>query len=289
MVARLLWLSSAAGLPSAHAQSAPAAQSTVAACAQSYSAGQEERLRGNRLEAIEHFELCSASSCPDVVVRDCSRWLREVRAELASVRFVIRDPAGHRLDSAEVTMNDEALTLRSDGSALVPPGEHRFRFEAPGHHPTTIEHKLGVGERGVEMNVVLMPLRQRRQSPEPAQRERAPARAATEDGGSAGGVPVASIVAGSVGAIALGVGIGFGVSARSNYYKLERECAPNCSPAAAENVSRKAMIADVALATGVIAVGAAFWIYFAHDDSGDTAVGIGPGPDGSQARLRATF
>jgi hypothetical protein len=270
----------------AQAQSATG-QPSVEACAQAYSAGQEERLKGNRLEAIERFAVCAAASCPGVVVQDCSRWLTEVQAELASVRFVIRDHGGQRLESVDVYLDNEAVTLGSDGTALVPPGKHEFRFEAPAHYPATVERSLRVGERDAVINVLLAPVTG------PAPQDDAQARSSGAQPGkdqpSGGGVPPASIIVGSLGVVALGVAVGFGVSAGSDYRALEKECAPDCTSGQASSVSRKTMIADVALVTGAVALGAALWIYFDRDDSRGVALGVAPTPTGPQGRLRASF
>jgi hypothetical protein len=155
---------------------------------------------------------------------------------------------------------------------------------------TPIERTLGVGEKNAAITVALEPV------PPAAPQEGAPERATREPptrdqpaSSSDSGVPTASIVVGSVGVIALGVAVGFGVSAGSDYRALEKDCAPGCSSGQTEGVSRKARIADIARATGAVALGAALWIYFDRDDSRAVAIGISPTPTGPQGRLRASF
>ncbi len=277
-----------ASLPSAHAQSAQA-DATVETCAQAYTAGQEARLKGDRLQAIERFSVCSAASCPSVVVQDCSRWLREVQAELASVRFVAQDPKGARLSSVDVYLGDEMVTLGNDGTALVPPGKQEFRFEAPDYQPARVERSLAVGERDVVIVAVLTPVASSRPSEPTTHETEATVSEQPPKQASSGGVPVASIVLGSIGVVSLAVGTGFGLSARSKYHELESTCHSDCPAEEADVVSQRALIADIALATGAITLGAALFIYFQRDDSSSVAVGIAPGPGGAQGRLRASF
>jgi hypothetical protein len=284
---------------SAHAQSS--SDATVEVCVQAYTAGQEERLRGNRLKAIERLGVCSAPACPKVVVSDCKRWLREVQAELASVRFEARDEAGNEIPSLDVHLGEQKLTPGGDGWALVPPGQHEFRLVAPGFHPSTVHRSLGVGDREVVITVVLMPVSPPQASKPPARKPpgaretsnsgetSASTETSTADESSSKGLPAASVVTGAVGVVSLGVALGFGISARSAYQDLEKNCAPDCSAARAETVSSKAMVADIALVTGTLALGAAIWIYIQSDESHDVAIGVAPGPRGTQAHLRTTF
>jgi len=115
-------------------------------------------------------------------------------------------------------------------------------------------------------------------------------------------VPVAAwVVAGtSVAAFAFfGTFGALGVSERS-----ADGCATGCPSAQKTEVDTKFVVADIALATGVVALGAAAWIYLARptitvpvrtvgrghrDPSGTTWLDVRPAPGGGIAAVSGTF
>jgi hypothetical protein len=103
------------------------------------------------------------------------------------------------------------------------------------------------------------------------------------------GVPTGSVVLGAVALVSFGVGAGFGISASSDYHRLEESCAPNCEDAKTRSVSRKLLVADIALVTGAVALGAAVWVYVARGEARTVSFGVVPAVDGAHGQLRATF
>jgi len=95
----------------------------------------------------------------------------------------------------------------------------------------------------------------------------------------------------AIGAVALGGSIYFGLSAKSQYDDLKAECAPRCAQSRIDSVRSKAVVSDVALATSLVALGAAAYFYFSAKpgDHAVTALGIEPLPQGANARLRFWF
>jgi hypothetical protein len=81
------------------------------------------------------------------------------------------------------------------------------------------------------------------------------------------GIPTLAIVFGAVGVAALGSFVYFAVDAKSDVDDLEDTCAPGCDQSDVDRASRKALIADISLGVGVVALAAAGWVVFVRPES----------------------
>ncbi len=252
-------------------------------CADAYTRGQEERLAGRSFSARSQFQACADSGCPNAIVRDCRQWASEVEASLPTIIVHAEDAAGQRIANAVVFLDG----VRVPAAALAQPvvvdvGSHNLRFDAPGYESVQLNPSLRAEDRGLAVTAVLRSTR-----PPP----RLDGAMVASSARPAAGSPSVAFVLAGVGALALGGSIYFGVKAKSDYDDLQRECAPHCAQSRADAVHTKAVIADAALATAVVAVGAAAWLYFgrARDPSSATALGLEAQREGARARLRVTF
>ena len=259
------------------------AEVSVDVCSDAYTKGQEERLAGRLFSAREQFEVCSDSSCPKAFVRDCLRWLTEVEADLPSLLVRVTDTAGRTPDGLSVFFDGRAVAVEALEQPLVTSaGPHVLRFEAPGYQPVELSPALRPEDRKLKVNA-LMRLEAAVDTPAVTP--------SVSDAPKSKGVPVATLTFASIGVVALGGSLYFGLSAKSRYDDLKAHCAPTCSQSQIDSVHSKAVISDIALATSVVAFGAAAWFYFSAkpDDRGSTALRIEPSPQGARAQLRVVF
>jgi hypothetical protein len=261
------------------------AEQSVEACSDAYTLGQEERLAGHLYSAQKQFDLCADPSCPRAVVGDCERWSREVISDLPTVLIKTTTASGQPVPGLKVTVDGAVISP----SHLVKPfvldaGQHVLRFEAPGYEPLEIEPSLRARDHEVPISAVLRPIAV---VASPSSRVASPDQASA----SSRALPVTALTFVGVGVVALGTSIFFGVSAKNKYDDLKASCAPSCDSAQASSVHTKAVVSDVALATSVLAFGAAAYFYFSSDPekTAATALGVEPLLNGARAHLRVSF
>ncbi len=261
------------------------AEQSVEACSDAYTLGQEERLAGHLYSAQKQFDLCADPSCPKAIISDCERWSREVISDLPTVLIKTTTASGQPVPGLKVTVDGAVISP----SQLVNPfvldaGQHVLRFEAPGYEPLEIEPSLRARDHEVPISAVLHSI---------AVVASPSSRVARADHASvsSGAPPVAALTFAGVGVVALSTSIFFGVSAKNKYDDLKATCAPSCPAAQASSVHTKAVVSDVALATSVLAFGAAAYFYFSSEpeQAGATALGVEPVLNGARARLRVSF
>jgi hypothetical protein len=255
-------------------------------CSSSYAKGQEDRLAGRLFDAREAFEVCADPSCSASLSRDCKRWVTEVDADLPTVRVTVTDTRGVKLE----TFQAFADGTRIPDSELTQPvilesGPHVLRFEAVGYRPVELEKALRPSDRELEVRVILHALN------EPLPGVTPTTDAAHQSDAMARGVPVLAVALASVGVVALGGSLYFGLRSHDQYESLKASCAPFCNPSQADSVRSKALISDVALLTSVAAFGGAAWLYFGSRSAQRpaAALNVEPSARGAGLRLRVAF
>lgn len=104
----------------------------------------ERKLR----EAREQLKVCSQTGCPNVVQKDCARWLGEVDAALPTLSFAAKDPTGGDLTKVRIAVDGHVLLEELDGSAIpVDPGKHTFTFDHEGDATITREILVTEGDK----------------------------------------------------------------------------------------------------------------------------------------------
>jgi hypothetical protein len=238
--------------------------STKQACVAASTDGQALRDAGKLREAREKLVACARDQCPPIVRKYCSEWLADVEKRLPSVVF--RAQAADGSGGADVTgatvAVDDGTAHPVDGSATpVDPGEHVVRFEHPGDPPVEMHVVVSEGEKS---RIVTGRFAPKAAAVPPPPEEAAPG----PEPPKAGIPPLAIALAGV--AVVGGVGFAyFGITAQNDLDHLRQTCAPYCRSSDLDAVRQKALFADLALGVGVVALGAATWVFLAgtHRDA----------------------
>jgi hypothetical protein len=235
---------------------AACAKSTKKLCVDDNAEAQDLRRSGRFAEAIEHLNRCAARACPAIVRDDCTSRLNDLNLVQPSLVFEVRNPFGMDLVSIRVSMDDQLLTERLDGTPLkVDPGSHVFTFEAPNQPIVTGRILIREGEVARHERVVIGHLLSSAEGASPAlnapiaQESRGPARSQRQVLGlSAAGVGVASVVLGTV----------FGLMARSAWTEAKKACggdASHCSNISDANTNRSEALTDATVSTAAFIAG----------------------------------
>ncbi|WP_437538951.1 hypothetical protein WME79_22805 [Sorangium sp. So ce726] len=225
------------------------------ACAAAYERAQGLRRDGRLIEARDALVTCSQPTCPAAAVADCGPWLAEVEKSLPSVVVVARDAHGRERLDVRVLVDGRPLAAALDGKALpVDPGPHTFRFE-PATGPAVEERVLiREGEKNRPLTVTLgAPPAGAPASPRPLAPRAAPPAEPS--------VPGLVWASGAVGVAGLAVFAVAGALSLSAEADLRATCAPRCTEGEVRAIRVQHAVADIGLGVGVVALGAAAWLY----------------------------
>jgi len=239
----------AAATPPPAAPSA-AADPAKAECFARHEEAQVARRQGHLLEARAWLRQCASATCIGIVRADCIEWLAEVERAIPSLVITAR-ARGADLVDVKVIIDKQPVTAHLTGAALdLDPGAHQLRFESPPWPAVerTILVSEGVKDRPIDVEFAPpvpppQPAALLAQPPGPYFR-----RADRVDYVLAGTAVAALATAATLGAWAL--------STRSD---LDTECGPFCSDEEIRPLRTKLIVADVALAAGVMSLAALFF------------------------------
>jgi len=211
--------------------------------------GQKLQRAGKLLRARERFTQCARNSCPGAIVQDCTQWEQTVDRAVPSVVVAARDGQGSDMPDAQVSVDGQAPAAVTARAIELDPGMHHFVVSRAGAASVSIDAMLVEGEKNRELRAVLgaaspaAPV-----SPEPS--------ADVEPGRS---LPTGTWIAGGVGVVALGV---FGVFGTMGVIRRGDDgCATGCSSGEKSGVDADLRVADIALATGLVASAVAAGFY----------------------------
>jgi hypothetical protein len=267
----------------------------VAASDQAQSLRDEGKYRTARASLVE----CARDACPGIVRRDCEKWLTDLDAAQPTVVFGARDPKGNDVTGTHVLIDGTPLLDHLDGKpTAVDPGEHVFRYEAPGAVFVEQRVVVRVNEKNRVLTAILMPQSTPAVAQPPVAPPAPPADVAPVDtGAQRAGVPVATWVFLGVTAVG-GAGFAyFGLSGQSDVANMRASggCAPNCPESQVDSARTKLNIADVSLGVGVVSLGLAAYFFFTRGDAPRSAAALNVLPDvearpgGGVATIRARF
>jgi len=195
-------------------------------CVEASEAGQHLQQTAKLGDARTKLTVCVAESCPGPVREDCARRLEDVSKAMPSVLFAFKDASGDDVPAVVVSVDGAPIADRAAGKSIeVDPGDHLFRFEAPGQGPTERRLTLREGEKNRQERVAFAPLSPATASP-PAPRVEV-STGTSRNGEATGPMRVIAFAAGGAGVIGLGVGIGAGLAATSKHATLAGECQSN--------------------------------------------------------------
>lgn len=239
---------------------------TVEACLSASEQGQQARKEGHWKQARERFESCARDVCPAEVRQDCHGWLNEVNARMPSLVFRARDRQGRDLSDVRVWIDDKLVREQLDGKAVqLEPGPHRLRLER-GAARAELEVVVTEVEKARLVEVTL-------ETPPPVtSTSAAPHPPPTKP------IPTATFLLGGV-ALVGAVGFAYlGSQAQSEVDQMRSSCAPACPSSRVDQARREALLANVSLGAGVLALGAAVAIWWAAPAAPSSAsVWVSPG------------
>jgi hypothetical protein len=267
-------------------------------CISASDQGQQLRDDGKYRLAREAFARCARETCPIPVRQDCVHWLLEVDQSSATIVVNAKDQRGNDLADVTVSVDGTPLATKLDGKPVtVDPGEHTLRFEAPGFAAVDEHLVIHAAEKNRSVNVRLT--------------SNVPPAPGTEPG-SGGGHPGANEVGevpttaqvraprplgwvfAGVAAAAFASETYFGIAGLSQRSEDLTHCAPHCAPAEKSSIQTKFVIADVALAVGVVSTGVAVYFFLRHRSprrvpAVATSVDLLPRPGGGELTVSGHF
>jgi hypothetical protein len=233
-------------------------------CIEAYSDAQELRLKGALLAARERLLVCSQSSCPGPVVKDCVGWLSDVDGSLPSVVFALSDGHSRDLSEVRVSANQQVVAERTDGRAVVlDPGEYTFTFEAPGYERAQRTVAMRQSEKNRIVRVKLTRLNLHNVSPltvSPQQPGVIPLMQSASASPSEASWPVITAILGGVALGGVGTFAYFGLQGLDKRRDAER-CAADCRELITTG-KRDYVVADLALGVAIAAAASAVLVYF---------------------------
>ncbi len=222
--------------------SAAAQEVSKQACVEGHLRAQSQRIGGELVEAQENLRLCASKDCPEIVQRDCVKWLEELEGQVPTVIFEAFDEQG-ALRDVRVTRDGQVVAGRLDGTALeINPGTYDFVFQ------------MSDGRRRIQRVLVREADRNRHIG--------ADFTVTHDDEDPVAGwtwhVPPLAQALGGVTVAATAVAVGFGASALIRQSNAIESCAPECSASVSHRIATRAAVADlaagVALGAGVTTI-----------------------------------
>jgi hypothetical protein len=286
----------------ASARAARAADPTIGDCLAASEASLALRNQHKLRDARAQLLICSAPSCPGDVRSECTRRVAAVNAAIPTIVFETKDADGNDLGGVKMTVDGGPGAERLDGTAIaLDPGEHAFSFRVAGQPALHKRFLIHEGEKGRHERIVLgappappPALPRATADATTAGGTQSPTTTATttttsDNGGGSdrGAQGTAALATMGIGAIALGVGIGFGVDSFFKHRDAQQVCpAADCpdqhgvdlwnSARSAGNIATGAFIVG---AVG-LAGGAVLWFTATPEPrrtASATTVGLGPG------------
>lgn len=238
-------------------------------CVASYEETQKLRKASHLIEARTQALLCAQDACPGFVRAECSSWAASIDEATPTLVFEARDADGNDLFDVTVALDAAPLAAKLDGKAVaVDPGPHTLRFGATGYDA---EEQRLIAREGEKGRVVAIRLRKAAAAPATTPMEpRSPQDNGARKDAPERKTPLYVWGLGGAGVVGLSTFAFFALRASSQQSTLDgRNCKPHCLPADVSLVKRNYVIADVALVTGVAALGAAAFLYFWHPSQKD--------------------
>lgn len=101
------------------------------ACLSASSAAQDLRRDKKLIESRVQLLTCARDVCPAVVRNDCTQWIAEVDASMATVVITLKEASGVDVIDARALLDGAPYLQRIDGLAQpINPGVHALRVEA---------------------------------------------------------------------------------------------------------------------------------------------------------------
>jgi hypothetical protein len=280
--------------PSASAPPPPKANGP---CANGVKEARRQVEAGHLRQARQAFTECAKSTC-GALSQQCRAGLQRLESDIPSVVVVVTDGSGITRGDVRVSMDGELLTSQIDGRGVdVDPGMHEFSFSTDQGDAHSEKILILQGQRNRVISVTLKraasapsdstnapgaaaaaaaaappsevsmtPAAEQKTSLAPVASGRELTASASTDRPRAS--PLLAYVVGGAGLAAVGSSLLLAHWGREDNLLLDR-CAPNCSQASVDHVSNMYIAADITLGAGVVALGAATWLYLTRPEVED--------------------
>jgi hypothetical protein len=279
-----------------------------AACVDAY--GKAQKLRGaNQLvSAREQLRVCTQSTCPKFISRDCASWLVDVESRLPSVVLFAKDSSGAEVSQATVSMDGTVIAEQLDGHSIeVDGGRHVFTFAFADGKKIDQTYVVLEGQKAQRVGVE-MPKAAPSSTPpagKAADQVWGEGQPAASGGSSWSGRKTLAVAVGGVGVAGIAVGTVFGLSAMSSSSSQKSDCASpgNCANHAQavtdhNNAASASTLSTIGFIAGGALVATGAVLFFTAPKStegaeGRTTAGMqvvpGAGPGGAGVLLRGRF
>ena len=272
------------GLSAPPALSAPIAESE---CVTLHRQAQIDRKSRALRSALENLRRCADSSCPKLIGSDCAEWLVETERALPSIVVVATGPDGSDVQGVRILIDGVPLVDQVGGAAIeVDPGQHRFRFELAGSAP--IERAITIRE-GEQRRRIEVAFRVTRAAPTDTAPAGAAGRASPSAPERAGAGPWPYAL-GAIGIVGVGGFAYFGYRGLQTKSDLdEKNCRPACPQEEVDEGNRQFLIADISLGVGVVALGAATYLWLSEREPARPGLRVEATPERAFVSWRAHF
>lgn len=266
--------------------------SSVAAADECFDASDEARAllaKRQLLEARARLRVCASSACDESVRVLCDERLAEVTARLPTIIFDVKDDAGHDLSNVTLAVDGTTYADGALGAEItLDPGRHVFRFGIPNQASLEQSFVLVEREKGRREHMVLGPPRSAAGGGEAARPDAPNAQAASSPLVTAGFFTLGA------GAVALGIGTAFGITAISRDADAHCDASNVCEDPRSRHDARVA--ANVSTASfvvgGVLAASGIALLVLAPRStkpSGSAAMTVSSTPGGGALFLSRTW
>ena len=263
----------------------------IDACVTAATDGQKSQRQGKLRSARASFLQCVKPECPAEVRSVCDKLLAGVEASLPTIVLGARDSDGRDVPGVTVTLDGEPFASKLDGKELpVDPGQHALRFDRPDGVNVTVSLLVREAEKNRLVTATF--------TATPPAGPAGSAGAGGAEGGGAGsprpGIPVLASVFAAVAVASLGTFTVLAIRGQAQY----DQCNPHkCDQSTIDSLSLQRDIAFGALGLGVVAAGAATWLYFSRPSASRTSghasstlsLGLGGGPGGALLIASGSF
>jgi hypothetical protein len=277
-----------AGLVNLSASPPALAIDEIQVCVDAVEDGQVARQNGQLRRARARFLVCGREVCPGALRKDCREWFGEVEASLPSLVVAARTTDGRELTHGRVFVDGEEIPDALNGRAfVVDPGRRELRLDLEGAMPVTM---VTVVHEGVKNRLVAIEARPA--APGALRPNEADGSAFSDDrGGARRPVPASVYIAGGASAGALAGFAYFALSGRSELSELRATCGASCQERDVSAARQKLLVGDVFLASGVVALGVATWLFLSRPTVAPRTVtfDVQAGPRQASATFVARF
>lgn len=265
------------------------------ACVAAYEQSQVLRNESKLSDAKKQLLICARDVCPQALRTDCTSWLSEVESNMPSIVFDVKDGAGKDVVAVKVSLDGKPVMTKLDGKAMaLDPGAHTFKYETDGY--PTIEEQVIVkqGEKNRKISVTFKPAGDPKKADTKPDPNPPPV---VVDPTKPSNRKTVAYVLGGVGVVALGVGGFFYLTGKGAESDLRgKPCAATktCPQSDVDDVKKKYLYGDIAMATGVVSLGVGVVLYLTAPKNADPAAtarrfDVAPMPGGGFASYVGSF